>query len=233
MNDFVMPLPLPLDVVSLTMGLITIGSVSGDEGGLADSVEQALSTLPHLNVTRTGDTVVARTATGHRERLVIAGHLGTSAPLDNEQAFVEMGRLFGVGGCDVKGGLAALLKTAIALGARSAGPDVTLVLHPGDTLADVPPALLQGDLALLLAPTDLTVQASPEAASHPAVQRLAALSEAPLVTAPTPPAPEGLPTVTFGPGDPTVARTAGEFVPTAQLTQAEWVLREWLRPGPR
>ena len=37
-----------------------------------------------------------------------------------------------------------------------------------------------------------------------------------------------VPGVAFGPGDPSVAGTPGEFVPTAQLTQSEFVLRQWL-----
>ena len=38
----------------------------------------------------------------------------------------------------------------------------------------------------------------------------------------------GVPTVAFGPGDPAVAGTPGEFVPTAELSQCEFVLRRWL-----
>jgi succinyl-diaminopimelate desuccinylase len=39
----------------------------------------------------------------------------------------------------------------------------------------------------------------------------------------------GIPAVAFGPGDPQLAHTREEYVPTAQLTECEHVLREWLR----
>jgi hypothetical protein len=60
-DHFVMPLPLPLDVVSLTMSLVNIESTSRDEGPIADSIEEALRTQPHLGVERFGNSVVART----------------------------------------------------------------------------------------------------------------------------------------------------------------------------
>ena len=70
-------LDLALDVVSLTAAVCDIESVSGDEGPLADAVEAALAALSHLEVIRDGNTVVARTALGRSERVVIAGHLDT------------------------------------------------------------------------------------------------------------------------------------------------------------
>ena len=70
-------LDLALDVVSLTAAVCDIESVSGDEGPLADAVEAALAALPHLEVIRDGNTVVARTAPGRSERVVTAGHLDT------------------------------------------------------------------------------------------------------------------------------------------------------------
>ena len=54
-------LDLSADVVTLTEQLVDIESVSGDERQIADAVEAALATLPHLTVTRRGHTVVART----------------------------------------------------------------------------------------------------------------------------------------------------------------------------
>src|SRR3982751_6481531 len=70
-------LDLATDVVELTRSLCDVESVSGDEGPLADAVEAALRRLPHLEVLRDGDAVVARTDLGRSERIVLAGHIDT------------------------------------------------------------------------------------------------------------------------------------------------------------
>src|SRR5688500_1028919 len=70
-------LDLGVDAVSLTEALVDIESVSGNEEAIADAVEAALRRLTHLEVSRFGNTVVARTDQGHAERVVIAGHLDT------------------------------------------------------------------------------------------------------------------------------------------------------------
>lgn len=239
MSDFVMPLPLMLDVVSLTMGLVNIESVGHDTGPVADSVEQALRTQPHLAVERLGNTVVARTDLGHAERVVVAGHLDTGAADDNLLAYVEMGRLFGLGACDMKGGLAVMLKSAAL---RAYGRDATFVFHDGaaETAADHGlarlardrPDLLRGDLAVSLGPTDARVEVADGAGA--AVAGFVALVGTDPVPAPGRPdllrfTELGVPALAFGPGDPRLAHARDEHVPTAQLTECEHVLREWLR----
>ena len=59
-----MDLDLGADVVTLTEQLVNIESVSHDEAAIADAVEAALRSLPHLTVTRRGHTLVARTTLG-------------------------------------------------------------------------------------------------------------------------------------------------------------------------
>ncbi|MBD4577730.1 succinyl-diaminopimelate desuccinylase, partial [Xanthomonas citri pv. citri] len=66
-----------LDVAALTATLLDVRSVSGEEGPLADAVEQALRALGGLEVRRFGDAVVARTALGRPTRVILAGHLDT------------------------------------------------------------------------------------------------------------------------------------------------------------
>ncbi|HVX55038.1 succinyl-diaminopimelate desuccinylase [Nocardioides sp.] len=166
MNELSVPLPVSLDVVSLTMALVNIESVSHREGPLADSVEAALRDLSHLRVERFGNTVVARTESGHPERVIIAGHLDTVPENDNLLAYVEMGKLFGLGACDMKGGIAVMLKTA-ALG--SYRRDVTFVFYDGEEvasehnglrkLAESHPHLLEADLAILMEPSNAGVEA--------------------------------------------------------------------------
>jgi succinyl-diaminopimelate desuccinylase len=239
-DDFVMPLPLPLDVVSLTMSLVNIESATGDEGQLADSIEQALRTQPHLTVERLGSTVVARTDLGRAERVVVAGHLDT-VPADGDLlAYVEMGRLFGLGACDMKGGLAVMLKSATL---PAYGRDVTFVFYDGaeadgqsglDRLADQNPDLLQADLAIIMEPTDLRVEIAGAGADSPvALALLDLVGTEPVAADDRAGAARfevlGSLAVTFGPGDPRLAHTPEEFVPTAQLTECEFMLRELLR----
>ncbi|QIG45703.1 M20/M25/M40 family metallo-hydrolase [Nocardioides anomalus] len=236
-----MPLPLALDVVSLTMGLVNVESLTGAEGPLADSVEQALRTLPHLDVERFGDTVVARSALGRAERVVVAGHLDT-VPGDGEDevlAYVEMGRLFGLGACDAKGGLAVALKVAAL---ADTGRDATYVFWSGEegdgesgleALARKRPDVLRGDLAVVLEPTGAGVEVDDELGESAAVAAFASA----LGTEPVPATDRtaarllaglGTPAVTFGPGDPLLAHTREEHVPTAQLTECEHLLRTWV-----
>jgi acetylornithine deacetylase/succinyl-diaminopimelate desuccinylase-like protein len=232
-NDFVMPLMLNLDISSLTMSLVNIASASGAETSLADSVEVALRTVAHLDVDRVGDTVIARTDAGHSERVIVAGHLGTGPSEEDPLAYVEMGKLFGPGASDAKGALAASLKAAAAGGY---GRDVTFVYYAGGqdsewwrTCGD---DLLPADFGLLAEPTTSAVSGG--ALDHPRARRLIGLTDIDPASDASDAhglarfASLGIPAVAFGPGDPSVAGAPGEFVPTAQLTQCEFVLRQWL-----
>ena len=78
-----MPLDLTQPVDSLTRALVDIPSVSGDEKAIADAIEEALSGLAHLEVTRVGEAVVARTHLGRPQRVILAGHIDTVPIKDN------------------------------------------------------------------------------------------------------------------------------------------------------
>src|SRR5215213_8268179 len=99
-------LDLAADVVVLTRTLCDVESVSGNEGPLADAVEAALRRLPHLEVLRDGDAVVARTELGRSERVVLAGHLDTVPIAGNLPVRLdgdaESGVLVGRGTADMK-----------------------------------------------------------------------------------------------------------------------------------
>lgn len=238
MDDFVIPLNLSLDVVSLAMTLVNLESVGGAEHLIADQVETVLSGLPDLAIERRRNAVVARTDRGHAERAVLVGRLSTDPLGENLPARVEMGKLYGAGACDAKGGVAVLLKTA-ALADHSR--DLTLVLYDGpDGLArpELLASLRDGDVAVVLAPTDAHAYGEP--ADHPRIASFLEIagtaSDRPGAVLPGEAAGAvellaglGLPVVTYGPGDPAVAGTAQENVATAQLTECEHVLRSWLR----
>lgn len=240
-DDFVMPLPLPLDVVSLTMSLVNIESLTGAEGTLADAIEQALGTQPHLAVERFADTIVARTNLGFAERVLVVGHLDTVPEDGNLLAYVEMGKLFGLGACDMKGGLAVMLKSATL---PAYGRDVTLLFYDGEEasepsgierLSEQRPDLLQADLAIVMEPTDARVEVTTDSPLVAALRRTTASSDVELVETPVARktaahlAALGIPALTFGPGDPVLAHTREEYVPTAQLTECEFWLRLLLK----
>lgn len=227
MDDFIFPLMLNLDISSLTMSLVNIASPSGATAALADSVEAALRTVTHLDVDRIGDTVVARTDAAHSERVVVCAHMDTAVSGTDPLAFVEMGKLYGPGASDAKGALAVALKAAAT---PSFSRDVTFVFCADRQHSDGDEALRGADFALLAEPTDSAVVGG--ALDHPLAHSLVALTEREPSTGEAHGlarvASFGVPAVAFGPGDPSVAGKPGEFVPTAQLSQCEFVLRQWL-----
>jgi succinyl-diaminopimelate desuccinylase len=160
-------LDLTTDVVSLTEALVNIESVSHNEQEIADAVEVALRALPHLEVTRRGHTLVARTHLGRAERVVIAGHLDTVPVNDNLPARREGGILHGLGTCDMKGGDAVILRLAATV--PEPNRDLTLVLYEAEEVESIhnglrkltvsDPDLLAADFAILMEPSNAGVEA--------------------------------------------------------------------------
>lgn len=176
---------LALDVVDLATVLIGTPSESRHEQALADVVEGALRSLPHLHVTRVGNSVVARTELGRAERVVIAGHLDTvpstgndvgqlvpaggEAPVADTTGSREVteDRLYGLGACDMKGGVAVALRLAHDLVAPSR--DLTFVFYECEEIeaaanglrriVEEQPALLAADFAILMEPSNGVVEA--------------------------------------------------------------------------
>ncbi len=124
-------LDLSLDVVDLTAAVCDVPSVSGDEAHLADLLEAALRALPHLEVLRDGDAVLARTNLGRPSRVVVAGHLDTVPIADNLPTWREGTGddevLWGRGTVDMKGGVAVMASLAAELAAPR--HDVTWVFY--------------------------------------------------------------------------------------------------------
>lgn len=160
-------LDLSADLVSLTAALIDIPSESFDEQRIADAVERALSLQSHLGVTRVGNTIVARTNLGRAERIVIGGHLDTVPANSNLPHTVLDERLYGLGACDMLGGVAVSLHLAAAL--TEPVYDVTYLFYECEEvagefnglakLADSHPELLEGDFAILMEPSNARVEA--------------------------------------------------------------------------
>ncbi|MFJ2559254.1 MULTISPECIES: succinyl-diaminopimelate desuccinylase [unclassified Streptomyces] len=161
-------LDLTADVVDLTRALVDIPSESGAEARLADAVEAALGALPHLSVSRVGNSVAARTDLGHPERVIVAGHLDTVPAAGNLPSRLDGGLLHGLGACDMKGGVAVALRLAATV-PEPAARDITYILYEceevdGDrnglgVIAAQRPELLAADLAILMEPSDAGVEA--------------------------------------------------------------------------
>jgi succinyl-diaminopimelate desuccinylase len=161
-------LDLHADAPALTAALTDIASVSGEEGPLADAIERALARLPHLEVSRHGNTLVARTALDRKERVVLAGHIDTVPHAANFPSHWNAERtvLTGVGTSDMKSGVAVQLRLAATLGAPNR--DVTYVFYDCEEVAvernglyklsRSEAALLRGDFAVLLEPSGGVVE---------------------------------------------------------------------------
>lgn len=168
------------DVASLTEELVNIPSVSGNEQAIADAVQAALSNCSWLTVTRISNTVIAQTNLGREQRVILAGHLDTVPAAENTLAVrrsagehlptgteVNTDVIFGLGACDMKGGVAV----ALWLATHIPDPrfDVTYVFYEceevdsarnGLTLvANSHPELLKADVALLLEPSNSAIEA--------------------------------------------------------------------------
>jgi succinyl-diaminopimelate desuccinylase len=164
-------LDLSSDAVDLLRTLIDIPSESRQEAVIADAVEAALTAYDHLDVVRDGHTIVARTQLGRPERVVIGGHLDTvpeNANMPSRLVRVEdEDRVYGLGACDMKGGVAVSLRLAAALTAPTR--DVTWIYYEAEEidsqfnglrrLADERPELLAADFAVLMEPSNAVVEA--------------------------------------------------------------------------
>lgn len=167
------------DVVALTAAVCDVGSESGCEGPLADAVEELLRSAGHLEVSRFGNVVVARTDLGRDERVILAGHLDTVPAVEGpfgwnvptkrvsaQQSGSGVEELWGRGTVDMLGGVAVQLR--VALDVPEPNRDVTFVFYDneevaaplnglGHVVADHP-ELLVGDFAVLLEPTSVAVE---------------------------------------------------------------------------
>ena len=159
-------LDLSAGIVELTVQLCDIESVSGNERAIADAIEAALRGMPHLEVTRDGDALVARTALGRDQRVVIAGHIDT-VPVNNNLPVKRVDtELIGRGTVDMKGGVAVALVLA---GELTEPPvDLTWIFYDHEEvssdlnglgrLARNHPELLAGDFAILGEPTSAKIE---------------------------------------------------------------------------
>ncbi|TXN31207.1 succinyl-diaminopimelate desuccinylase [Lacisediminihabitans profunda] len=163
-------LDLAAPSIDITRQLCDIESVSGNEASIADAIVASLAGLDHLEVTRDGDAIVARTRLGRDKRVVIAGHIDTVPVNHNLPTRFEtidgIDYLWGRGTVDMKAGVAVQLKLAVEL--VDPAVDITWIWYDHEEvsaelnglgrLAEHRPDLLAGDFAILGEPTNSTVE---------------------------------------------------------------------------
>src|SRR4051812_31775785 len=158
-------LDLSASSIDLTREICDIDSVSDREGPLADLIEETIRAVPHLTVSRHGDTIVARTSLGRDQRVVLAGHIDT-VPLNRNlltrfETEDGVDYLWGRGTVDMKAGVAVQLKLAAELAEPVA--DVTWIWYDHEEVSEAKnglnrlsqshPELLAADFAILSEPT--------------------------------------------------------------------------------
>ncbi|GAB2852455.1 succinyl-diaminopimelate desuccinylase [Microbacterium insulae] len=163
-------LDLSATSVDLTRTICDIPSVSDDETRLADLIHEAVSVLPHLEVYRDGDTIVARTNGRRAQRVVIAGHIDTvpingNVPTRDVQVDGES-YIWGRGTVDMKAGVAVQLKLAAEL--TDPRVDITWMWYDHEEvdadlngltrLAATRPELFSADFAILGEPSNGQVE---------------------------------------------------------------------------
>jgi succinyl-diaminopimelate desuccinylase len=161
-------LHLSADPVDLTAALVDVPSVSGEEAELADLVERSLrEQAPHLEVVRSGNSVLARTNLGLAERVVLAGHIDTVPINDNLPSRREGDILHGCGTVDMKGGDAVMLNLAAT--ATEPRYDLTFVFYDCEEIEASRnglgrierelPEWLAGELAIVCEPSNGSIEA--------------------------------------------------------------------------
>lgn len=156
--------------VELARALCDIESVSGDEATIATAIEDLLRSTSHLEVTRIGNNVVARTNLRRDKRVVIAGHIDTVPVADNlptrREEIDGKDCIWGRGTVDMKGGVAVQLALAIEL--TKPNQDVTWCFYDNEevaadlnglgVIARAHPELLEGDFAILGEPSSAGIE---------------------------------------------------------------------------
>jgi succinyl-diaminopimelate desuccinylase len=155
-----------------TLGLVDIPSESRDEARIAEAVAAAVPTSSFATRYADGDGFFYSTERrAGRPVVLLAGHLDTIPSQENLPGRIEDGWVVGLGATDMKGGLAVMLELAAWI--DEVRPETTLDLgllfftreelpvseSPLPQVFEACPELREADLAIVLEPTDNTIQA--------------------------------------------------------------------------
>ncbi|MGH9279173.1 MAG: M20/M25/M40 family metallo-hydrolase, partial [Acidimicrobiales bacterium] len=155
------------DLLAFTAELVDIPSVSFHEEAITDHLQDLLAPVPWLDLVRVGNNLIARTHLGRAQRLVLAGHTDTVPPNANDRARIDGDVCWGLGACDMKGGVAVLAELARTV--AEPGVDVTYLFYECEEVAEryngldrlfrERPDLVAGDVAVLAEPSAARIQA--------------------------------------------------------------------------
>jgi succinyl-diaminopimelate desuccinylase len=154
-----------------TLELVNIPSESRHEAEIAAHVRSLVPASFEPEYEADDAFVWMRPRREDRPLVVLAGHYDTVPAQENVPGRIENGAVIGLGASDMKGGLAVMLELARELEERSVEPEVDLALlafgkeelpaefSPLPHLFDNSRAVHEAELAILLEPTDTTIQA--------------------------------------------------------------------------
>jgi succinyl-diaminopimelate desuccinylase len=154
-----------------TLELVNIPSESRHEAEIAARVRSLVPATFVAEYESEDAFVWARPRREGKPLVVLAGHYDTVPAQENIPGRIENGSVTGLGASDMKGGLAVMLELARELEARAVEPDVDLALlafgkeelpaefSPLPHLFESSRIVHEAELAILLEPTDTTIQA--------------------------------------------------------------------------
>lgn len=159
-------LDITKNLAELTTDLVNIPSVSLAEMQIADEITRQLEAVADLKLLRFDNTLIASTQNSHPLRVILAGHLDTVPPNNNQTATLSGKAIKGLGAVDMKGGLAVMLKLAQEV--KNFKKDVTFFFYEAEEIeskfnglekvSQNSPSSLAGDFAILLEPTDAILE---------------------------------------------------------------------------
>lgn len=152
----------------LLVELLSVPSVTGDEGALADRVAERFEAADE-RVRRVGDSLVVGEVDPDRPNVLLVGHLDVVPPTaDDRTPRREGGRIIGRGASDMKSGLAVAMDCFADPALRDGALNTLLIAYAGEEgphednelapLLQAVPELSEAALAVVLEPTDRTVQ---------------------------------------------------------------------------
>ena len=155
-----------------TLGLVNIPSVSRNEAAIAEAVQAAIPVKSFDERFADGEGFFYVTERlPERPLILLAGHLDTVPIQDNLPGRMDDGWVVGLGASDMKGGLAVMLELAAWLDETRPDRDVDVGLlffareelpadeSPLPAIFAACPELREASLAIVLEPTDNTIQA--------------------------------------------------------------------------